>query len=517
MFQGPTIETSSANRARSAIDALWADASLTNLRQALLGSASVESLCSLLNTLLPGTETITSCRIQWAEFKPGRLLRAFFDVEIPGSDPPGKRAHAVAVTWRPSEPADSDEGESRPWAACQTEAEARGLLNPWKGLAAEERTSGLRVQCWPLDSTFGQLVRVSDPRHVRSMIKLACAANPLSPALEIADQYAVTPVRYRPGKRHVLRFEPVDASVVSPEDRRAVYAKLYPSSKDAERAWRVAHAVAKRLRACGDVWTAHQPLGCVTDDAVVLYRRIIGTSLSEHVRGVGPLQAQHLLQAGHMLRYLHMETRTSPSGLERALSDDLSAHRGFAGEVKKITRRTCGHIPALLPELGARINAVLWRAGKLYDRLPQESPAFAHGDFKTEHLWLSDGGLKLMDFDSCCLADPAVDVGKLLADLEYWYAAFGYQGVREAQTQFLSAYAVGTPTDRLRRAWPYAALTLVKLAVHRLRLYADDWPARTAHLVGRAEAILEAQGDLVDSNWSVEFRSGRSRYGSLRS
>jgi aminoglycoside phosphotransferase (APT) family kinase protein len=497
MFQGPIIEMPSVTRARSAIDALWANANVTSLRQALLGSASGEPLRSLLKTLLPGKEMIASCQAQWAEFKPGRRLTAGYDVEIRSSGPQSKGVHAVAVAWRPSGSADSDEWGSHPWAACQAEAEARGLLNPWKRLAAEETTSGLRVQCWPLDSAFGQLVRVSDPHHVREMIEIACAADPPSSSLKIADRYAVTPVRYRPGKRHVLRYDPCDVGEESQDDRRTVFAKLYHSSQEAERAWRVAHAVAERLRTCGDVLTAHRPLGCVADDAVVLYRRIVGTPVSEHLGGAGPVLAQQLRQAGSMLRILHMETQATPgeyrasSGLGRTLRDELSPHRGFAGEVKKITRRTCEHIHALLPELGARITAVLSRAEKLYDRLPQELPTFAHGDFKAEHLWLTAGGLKLMDFDSCCLADPAVDVGKLLADLEYWYSACGHEGVKEAQTHFLSAYASGTPTDRLKRAWPYAALTLVKLAVHRLRLYDDDWPARTAHLIGRAETILE--------------------------
>jgi aminoglycoside phosphotransferase (APT) family kinase protein len=499
MFQGPIIETSFATQARSAIDALWADANVTSLRQALLASGSEGPLRSLLKTLLPDNRTLVSCQAQWAEFKPGRRLTACYDVEIRSSGPRGNGVHAVAVAWRPSGSTDSDEWGSHPWAACQAEAEARGLLNPWKRLAAEEAPSGLRVQCWPLDSAFGQLVRVSDPHHVRKMIERACAAGPASSSPKIADRYAVTPVRYRPGKRHVLRYDSCDVSEERQEDRQTVFAKLYQSSQDAERAWRVAHAVAERLRASGDILTAHRPLGCVADDAVVLYPRIVGTPLSEHLRGAAPVLAQHLRQAGSMLRILHRETQATPgecrtsSGLGRTLSDELSPHRGFAGEVKKITRRTCEHIHALLPELGARINAVFLRARKLYEGLPQELPTFAHGDFKAEHLWLAAGGLKLMDFDSCCVADPAVDVGKLLADLEYWYSACGHEGVREAQTHFLSAYASGTPTDRLRRARPYAALTLVKLAVHRLRLYDDDWPARTAHLIGRAETILEDQ------------------------
>src|ERR1700730_3062033 len=119
MFQRPIIEMSSVTRARSAIDALWADANVTSLRQALLDSASGEPLRSLLKTLLPGNKMLASCQAQWAEFKPGRRLMACYDVEIRSSGPLGNSVHAGAAAWRPSGSADSDEWGSHLWAACQ--------------------------------------------------------------------------------------------------------------------------------------------------------------------------------------------------------------------------------------------------------------------------------------------------------------------------------------------------------------------------------------------------------------
>ena len=60
--------------------------------------------------------------------------------------------------------------------------------------------------------------------------------------------------------------------------------------------------------------------------------------------------------------------------------------------------------------------------------LPQEEPGFTHSDFKADHVLVTPQGLALIDFDTCSLADPALDVGKFLADLDYWFANFGRDG-----------------------------------------------------------------------------------------
>ena len=70
------------------------------------------------------------------------------------------------------------------------------------------------------------------------------------------------------------------------------------------------------------------------------------------------------------------------------------------------------------------MNALLDRARELHERLPQEPPTFTHGDFKSDHVWVAPGGPKLIDFDSCRLGDPALDLGKFLADLQMWFTAY---------------------------------------------------------------------------------------------
>src|SRR5437773_12137971 len=71
-------------------------------------------------------------------------------------------------------------------------------------------------------------------------------AGPLSQASDVG--YRISTLRYRPGERHVLRYEP-SAAPVAPT--RAVFAKLSRSDADVARAFRVATRVADRLDASG--------------------------------------------------------------------------------------------------------------------------------------------------------------------------------------------------------------------------------------------------------------------------
>jgi aminoglycoside phosphotransferase (APT) family kinase protein len=135
------------------------------------------------------------------------------------------------------------------------------------------------------------------------------------------------------------------------------------------------------------------------------------------------------------------------------------------------------------------ITDTLERARSAYDRLPSESPTFTHGDFKADHLWVSRGGLTLLDFGSCALGDPALDIGKFLADLQWWSALSG-RASASAQRAFLASYATGSEA-RLLRARVYEALFLVMCAAHRVPLYHSAWAARSARLVQQAGAVLD--------------------------
>src|SRR5437588_9329114 len=84
-----------------------------------------------------------------------------------------------------------------------------------------------------------------------------------------------------------------------------------------------------------------------------------------------------------------------------------------------------------------------------------------------------------MDFDSSCLADPALDVGYFLADWQFRQADLDDRRKDEMYESFLAGYVPRAPKDFLIRVRLCEAVELVKCAVRRVQLFEDDWASRT--------------------------------------
>jgi aminoglycoside phosphotransferase (APT) family kinase protein len=153
--------------------------------------------------------------------------------------------------------------------------------------------------------------------------------------------------------------------------------------------------------------------------------------------------------------------------------------------------RASEHVQVLLAGAAPRIAATLERARELNERLPQVRPTLVHGDFKLDHLWFGPDGLTLIDLDKCCLADPALDIGKLLADLHWSDLARGRKGPFDGQEDFLRGYGATPDSPLVRRARLYEAILLVKIAARRVPLFDRRWQPLTERLLDHAEGILE--------------------------
>jgi aminoglycoside phosphotransferase (APT) family kinase protein len=244
----------------------------------------------------------------------------------------------------------------------------------------------------------------------------------------------------------------------------------------------VAQGVADWLAEQGEGVHGLRPLAYVAEDAAVLYPRLGGVPLSDYARRPSGVVARCLKQAGAALSTLHhipaaLAGRPEPHDLEAEI------------RVIKHAAEKSHYIPGLLPQVRPAIEALLDRARELNERLPQEPPTFTHGDLKTEHLWVSAGGITVMDFDSSRPADPALDVGYFLADWQFLQAAYDPAGAEETYKSFLAGYAPGVPKERILRARLYEALELIK-CVRRTQLFERDWASRVTGLVGRAEALM---------------------------
>jgi aminoglycoside phosphotransferase (APT) family kinase protein len=453
-----------------------------NIAEALSGSTTLEDIQSMmlagtlqreLSALLSGPNTLEHCYVRHARFRPGRKLTANYEAHLRAEGSATHTVRAMEVTWRPHPNGDPRQ-RTADLGAMETEAVRRGLSAPFRQLVADLPAWGMHIQVSPVDEHFPQLVRVHDPSYVRDMVGRAYAASSVAQGHGPARGYRVTSIRYRPQRRHVLRYDPLDAP-----ERETLFAKIY-AGESGERAFRVATLIADWLEQRGQGVTSLRPFVYLAEDAVVLYRKLLGVSLSQYVRKPSQGVGQKLRAVGVALRALH-EFPPTPVG-------PLEVH-DLAVEMK-LVKRSCKHVPALLPPVGASIQALLERARVLHERLPQEEPTFTHGDFLSEHVWVTPSGLVLIDLDNCCLADPALDVGKFLADLRFLYAKFEQPGVEQAQEEFLAGYTPGTRPERLIRARLYEAIKLAKMTGRRVFVFEQDWASRTERLIGRAQALM---------------------------
>jgi Ser/Thr protein kinase RdoA (MazF antagonist) len=452
----------------SPADVLSAEASLADIQQALNGAPSRrmlrrEARSMLLPGYLPGPLHLTR-----GKFKPGRKLLAYFT--FPVLDAAGDASYSahLAVAWQ-KEP---DEPDREAWDLLQAEAHQTGLMpvqcDLWKVLPEQ----GMKLQLWPFDPEFPQLVRLGSPSHVARMLtSLGVTHDP-------GQMPVITPIRYRPGERHVLRYE------VGSGQR--LYAKLYTSAEDAARAFGVADRVVDWLTANQTGLLGNKPEAMSQEDSVILYPHAPGIPLSRQLRRSPRWLAAQLQTIGRALAVLH----SGPEALQAGLRQN-----NFTSEAK-VVRRASEHIQALLPEAYARILETVEKAQERYSALPQEKPTFTHADFKADHILSTPQGLTLIDFDTCTLTDPALDLGKFLADLDWWFAVQGIPGVEEAQAELLKGYFGDGQPDaalrgRLERARLLHALILVKIAARRVPIYRKQWAALTEQIVRRAAAVLE--------------------------
>lgn len=441
-------------------------AGLAGVQWALLDSSARRTLRRVVASILETPDALGDFRITRAKYKPGRQLTAYYDVAV--RDGTAVSTRLIEVVWRPGAAA-----EALNDTPMQEEIVRRRLAAPFRQLSATLPAWGLRVQVAPLDLEFPHLARLYDPVHVALLVAEAVtqADRPPTPAA-----YTITPVRYRPGQRHVLRYDPVPGHAAN-----TLFAKVYNDGKKVLRTFQTASAICDWLASHDIDITAVRPQALVIADKIVLYPQVSGTPLSQLLRQRGPRTAHYLQRAGSAIRALH-ETPTSQVS-------EIKSH-SFASEIKAITSAS-EHVQTLLPETGATITRLLDRAAALYQRLPEEPPGFAYGDFKADHLWFDDDAMLLIDFDTCYLADQAIDLGKFLADLDWWHDVYAISGVEEAQEQFIAGYGPLADGGRLLRARLYEALVLVKSTARRVKLFERDWADRTARLVAQAVVVMD--------------------------
>jgi len=257
-------------------EALSGRTRLDGIRWVLLSAAPRRALRDQLKAMLSAPAMLGPCRLRRAKFKPGRKLDAYYDALVYDESVKGYRLRPIAVTW--GEAREAERRHETGLAEIQADAARQGMAAPFSRLMTDLPEWGMRVRVSPLDVRFIQLVRLSDSRYVHDMLAAAYAAADRASDQPRPDRYVVTSIRYRPGQRHVLRYDAVDAARAE-----TVFAKLY-TGEDGARVFHRATRAEEWLAQHGEGVTSVRPLAYVAEDGVVLYPGLSGSPLAKHLR-----------------------------------------------------------------------------------------------------------------------------------------------------------------------------------------------------------------------------------------
>ncbi len=428
----------------------------------------------LAGAMLAGGHRIERCEPAQARYLPGSCLIRY-RVELAGD---GEAETAGVVTGRlfrsPSACRRHLRNRLLPLAK---RAGSRAELGPFSTPAAALPELDMAASVFPLDGGLPTLVDGTDPARM----------GPLLGAITGAPHagWTVRPARYGRGNRCVLRYE-VDAG----DAPVTVFGKVADDDSGAR-----AHAVIEALRAQMRLLPEHRRFGVPRS---LGFHRELRLLLLEAVPGVPRLS--QLIKA-------HTYGQDPPKGAMQAAVEscaEIVSGLHTSGVALGRPRSASSMVAMLGAEIAdiARVTPDLgrWLGDRLDDvqeRLVAAHPlnvCLCHGDLKHNQILFDDSRRTLVDFDTVCQAEPALDLGHFLAYLRLRAA----DGDREPPAtdladrlshRFLDAYidAAGPARHQsggLRdRVAVYEILSLLGRAVHSWQKFKPQRLALTITLL----------------------------------
>jgi ABC-type multidrug transport system fused ATPase/permease subunit len=335
----------------------------------------------------------------------------------------------------------------------------------WSSPVALVPGTGLVLYCFPLDPqlpTLGQALRPE-------------ALDRLEPPRGLATPSQVTLVHHPRQGPAVLRYERSD------EPRRSpiwtCYGKVYPSRGAADLA-------DSRLRALGQASSSTGGDGAAFPRPLA-YAPALRLVLTEALPGrpvIAELVRQRLSGAPDRMG----DTTALRSALRSAGQALASLHgtpvrplpvRTLADEFEELEREL-EVVARFWPEVAASVMDCIAPPDSFTEVAP---PVLCHGDFTPSQVLLHGGTPGVVDLDTLCLSDPALDLGRFLAQLDLLAAKGGGEraaGLAEDLAHdFLRGYgeaaAKAPPADQ-GRIHLYKAISLARSALHSCRQLKED-------------------------------------------
>ena len=328
---------------------------------------------------------------------------------------------------------------------------------------------GLILQFPGLDPRLRGLEPALDPVVMRPILSQCLSLEGGEPT-----EWVIDVLGHRLGKRCVIRYR---LESVDPKTKRrlirSLIGKVYKSRGDRGR--QVFDAMRSLWeRGFGDEAEDKiripKPLAYVPEWQLLLMEDAPGSPLA----GLeGPVIDPGIEAAGRALGKLHRCVLEVPG--RHSPADEVELLNSWVAIISQI-----------YPEMNAALGAALAEVRRAIDRCRGFKPALVHRDFYEKQVLVDGLEAILIDLDTLCVSDPAIDVGNFVAHLKL-AGLQRLESFERLEEAFLAAYRFGPSWDRSARVEAYTKASLLRLAC----LY-SLWP-RWSHLT---EPLLAALADV---------------------
>jgi hypothetical protein len=269
----------------------------------------------------------------------------------------------------------------------------------------------------------------------------------------------VTALRYKPRLRCALRYD-----LPTERGEQVLFGKML--AEDGERTMSTLAELDRLSHERATMPLIASPLVFWDDLRLLLQKAIDGEEFHSVVfddRTAIETRAAWMQTAGQRLAGLH--SSEGPPGPERRLADDVEELLSYVAPMS-----------AADPKLARAYEDAVGRVARNRD---DSSPVPSHGAFRTDQFMIQDRDLVLIDLDGYCRADPARDIGNLLAYLRWKVIRQPQHGpfVDLASNSFLDGYESAEGATARERIIEFEAASLLKIAGRRYRsLTLKEWP-----------------------------------------
>lgn len=376
----------------------------------------------VLPALLPGQQA-TAVRRQHTRYAPGKKCDLLCSVSLDGEATP----RLATMTFGTGD-----------WLSSQAWDRDAGFLD-------EERAC--LIELFPADFAMPGLASATDPQRVAPF--LAGLGNGWGDV--DAPSLRITVRRYVPHRRCVVQYE-----MSTPDGERRLIGKVYAEEG---RAAEVASKLAALSDQLGVAAPAPACAGLHEGWNLALMEWLPGVSMKRVLRDDPSLavaraavsRAVPALAALHSVRFEHGEVRSIRDEVRHA-------------------RKRGARIGLVSPALGAQLESLLGRLDPLARDLASAEPSFIHDGFKPAQVLLDDDRVRIIDFDGSGLGDPAMDVGKFMAQLRKEALLAEREDFRSLPAYALEQYLRCADDENLAiRARIAECAALAQIAVQRFR------------------------------------------------